>query len=195
MKCDVILAGVGGQGVLSIAAIIAQAAVAKGLRVRQSEVHGMAQRGGAVLAHLRMADRNIASDLVPRGGADLVISMEPLESLRYAEWLSPEGALVTAAEPFVNIPNYPDTGTILETIKAFPLYRIVEAAALAKEAGLARAVNMVMVGAASAFLPIEAETLEETIGKMFAHKDKAAVEANKKAFDLGKNAAKSTTAP
>ena len=196
MKCDVILAGVGGQGVLSVAAVIAKAAVREGFAVRQSEVHGMAQRGGAVLAHLRIADRAIASDLVPRGGADLVLSMEPLESLRYAAWLSPKlasgrpGALVSAAESFVNIPDYPDLEGIHKAIKTFPLYRIVQAAALAKEAGLARSVNMVMVGAASAFLPIKAETLERTIEEMFAGKGQAAVEANKKAFGLGRNAAR-----
>jgi indolepyruvate ferredoxin oxidoreductase, beta subunit len=190
MKCDVILAGVGGQGVLSIAAIIAQAAVDEGLAVRQSEVHGMAQRGGAVLAHLRIADKTIASDLVPRGGADLIISMEPLESLRYAAWLSPKGALVSAAEPFVNIPNYPELQGIIDTIKTFPLSRVVEAAALAKQAGLAKAVNMVMVGAATAFLPIKTETMERTIEKMFANKNAAAVEANKKAYNFGKSAAK-----
>ena len=190
MKCDVILAGVGGQGVLSIAAIITQAAVEEGLHVRQSEVHGMAQRGGAVLAHLRLADTVIASDLVPKGGADLILSMEPLESLRYAAWLSPKGALVSAAEPMVNIPNYPDLEGITKAIKAFPINRVVEAAALAKEAGLAKAVNMVMVGAASAFLPIKAETMEKVIEKMFAHKDVKLVEANKKAYGLGKNAAK-----
>ena len=189
MKCDVILAGVGGQGVLSVAAVIARAAVEDGLQVRQSEVHGMAQRGGAVLAHLRIASKPIASDLVPRGGADLILSMEPLESLRYAAWLSPDGALVSAAEPLVNIPNYPDLEGIIKTIKSFPLSRIVEAAALAKEAGLARSVNMVMVGAASAFLPIAAQTLETTIEKMFAAKNPAAAESNKKAFMLGRNAA------
>ena len=190
MKYDVILAGVGGQGVLSVAAIIAQAAVEKGLAVRQSEVHGMAQRGGAVLAHLRLGDNVIASDLVPRGGADLILSMEPLESLRYAIWLSPKGALVSAAEPLVNIPNYPEIGGILKTIEGFPLHRIIEAAALAKQAGLARSVNMVMVGAASTFLPIASETLEDTIKKTFASKDAATVEANLKAFNLGRNAAK-----
>jgi indolepyruvate ferredoxin oxidoreductase beta subunit len=189
MKCDVILAGVGGQGVLSVAAIIAQAAVDEGLEVRQSEVHGMAQRGGAVLAHLRMADKPIASDLVPRGGADLILSMEPLESLRYAQWLSPNGAMVSAAEPLINIPNYPEPEGILKTIKSFPLHRIVEAAALARETGLAKAVNMVMVGAASAFLPIGAAAMEETIKKMFAGKGIQAVEANIKAFGLGRNAA------
>jgi indolepyruvate ferredoxin oxidoreductase beta subunit len=189
LKKDIILAGVGGQGVLSIAAIIAQAAVKEGLAVRQSEVHGMAQRGGAVLAHLRISDRVIASDLVPRGGADLIISMEPLESLRYAEWLSPEGSLVSAAEPFININDYPDLADIIAAIHTFPVSRIVEAAALAKEAGLVRAVNMVMVGAASPFLPIKAETLENTITAMFANKESSVAEANKKAFQLGRGAA------
>ncbi|MDR1443845.1 MAG: indolepyruvate oxidoreductase subunit beta [Treponema sp.] len=187
MKKDIILAGVGGQGVLSIAAIIAQAALREGLAVRQSEVHGMAQRGGAVLAHLRIADAPIPGDLVPRGGADLIISMEPLESLRYAEWLSPQGALVSAAEPFINIPNYPEPESVLAAIRGFPLARIVAAAALAKEAGLARAVNMVMVGAASPFLSIGPETLEAVIETVFAGKGMA--EANKKAFRLGREAA------
>jgi indolepyruvate ferredoxin oxidoreductase beta subunit len=189
MKKDIILAGVGGQGVLSIAAIIAQAAVAEGYSVRQSEVHGMAQRGGAVLAHLRLSDTAIASDLVPRGGADLIISMEPLESLRYAAWLSPEGALVTAAEPFVNIGDYPNIGEVLGAVKRFPLFRLVEAADLARQAGLPRAVNMVMVGAASPFLPIGSETLENAISSMFAAKETAVAEANKRAFKLGREAA------
>ncbi|GHU01935.1 indolepyruvate oxidoreductase [Spirochaetia bacterium] len=186
MKKDIILAGVGGQGVLSIAAIIARAAAAEGFTVRQSEVHGMAQRGGAVLAHLRLSDSAIASDLVPRGAADLIISMEILESLRYAEWLSPEGALVSAAEPLININNYPDTALLLEAVAAFPLSRVVEAARLAKEAGLTRAVNMVMVGAASPFLPLKSETLEKTIADMFAAKDPAIGQANIKAFRLGR---------
>jgi indolepyruvate ferredoxin oxidoreductase beta subunit len=189
MKKDIILAGVGGQGVLSIAAIIAQAAAAEGLTVRQSEVHGMAQRGGAVLAHLRLSDSPIPSDLVSRGGADLIISMEPLESLRYAEWLSPRGALVSAAEPFINIPNYPEPESILACVRSFPTARIVEAAALAKEAGLPRAVNMVMVGAASPFLSIGAETLEATIEAAFAGKGAELAAANKRAFRLGRGAA------
>jgi indolepyruvate ferredoxin oxidoreductase beta subunit len=194
MKKDIILAGVGGQGVLSIAAIIARAAVAEGFAVRQSEVHGMAQRGGAVLAHLRISDEPIASDLVPRGGADLILSMEPLESLRYAAWLSPSGALVTAVEPFVNIPNYPEPGEILKAVRSFPVSRIPEAAALAKEAGQARAVNMVMVGAASPFLPLKAETLEDTITAAFASKGAQVAETNVKAFRLGREASGGTTA-
>jgi indolepyruvate ferredoxin oxidoreductase beta subunit len=188
MKCDVILAGVGGQGILSVAAMIAQAAVSEGLAVRQSEVHGMAQRGGAVLAHLRISDGVIASDLVPQGGADIIISMEPLESLRYAAWLSPSGVLVSAADPFVNIGNYPELPGIIAAIKSFPLWRLIEAAALAKEAGLSRAVNTVMVGAASPFLPLKAETLETTIAAMFAHKEASIASANTKAFKLGRQA-------
>jgi indolepyruvate ferredoxin oxidoreductase beta subunit len=188
MKCDVILAGVGGQGILSVAAMIAQAAVSEGLAVRQSEVHGMAQRGGAVLAHLRISDGVIASDLVPKGGADIIISMEPLESLRYAAWLSPSGVLVSAADPLVNIGNYPELPGIIAAIKGFPLWRLIEAAALAKEAGLARAVNTVMVGAASPFLPLKAETLETTIAAMFAHKEASIASANTQAFKLGRQA-------
>jgi indolepyruvate ferredoxin oxidoreductase beta subunit len=190
MKTDIILAGVGGQGVLSIAAIIAQGAVKEGLAVRQSEVHGMAQRGGAVLAHLRISNEAIPSDLVPQGGADLIISMEPLESLRYAAWLSPKGALVTAAEPLINIPNYPEIAEIIKTVLSFPVSRVINAAALAKEAGSQRSVNMVMVGAASPFLPLKAETLEETIDSMFASKDAAIIESNRKAFNLGREAGK-----
>ncbi|MDR1287789.1 MAG: indolepyruvate oxidoreductase subunit beta [Treponema sp.] len=188
MKYDVILAGVGGQGVLSVAAIIAASAVTEGLAVRQSEVHGMAQRGGAVLAHLRLSNGVIAGDLVPRGGADLVVSMEPLESLRYAQWLSPEGVLVSAAEPFINIPDYPEIGEVIRAIRAFPVSRIVRAASLAREAGLAKAVNMVMVGAASAFLPLKSETLQDAIEAAFASK-KDAAEANIRAFKSGRNAA------
>ncbi|MDR2211773.1 MAG: indolepyruvate oxidoreductase subunit beta [Spirochaetaceae bacterium] len=186
MKCDCILAGVGGQGVLSIAAIIARAAAAEGLAVRQSEVHGMAQRGGAVLAHLRLADGNIAGDLVPKGRADLIISMEPLESLRYLSWLSPGGALVTAAEPVVNIPDYPELAEVHAAVKNLPRHSLVDAAALAKEAGLARAVNMVMVGAASPYLPVKAEVLEKTIEAVFAAKDPSMAGLNRLAFRKGR---------
>jgi indolepyruvate ferredoxin oxidoreductase beta subunit len=189
MKKDIILAGVGGQGVLSIAVIIARAAVAEGLAVRQSEVHGMAQRGGAVLAHLRIADGIIPSDMVPQGGADLIISMEALESLRYAGWLSPQGALVSAAEPFINIPDYPDIAGITRVIERFPVYRLLKAVSLAREAGHPQSVNMVMVGAASPFLPIAPRALENTIGDIFGAKNPALADVNLRAFRLGREAA------
>lgn len=193
MKMDIILAGVGGQGVLSIAAMIAEAAHGEGLKVRQSEVHGMAQRGGAVLAHLRISDKSIASDLVPKGCADLIISMEPLESLRYLDWLAPGGALVTASEPFVNIPDYPETDGIYSSIRKIPNSHIVEAAGLAKEAGLARSVNVVIVGAALPFLPLKIETMEQIIRKQFASKEPSVTAANLKALALGRAAAEKET--
>jgi len=188
MKYDVILAGVGGQGVLSVASIIAHAALEEGLQVRQSEVHGMAQRGGAVLAHMRISDKEIAGDLVPRGGADLIIAMEPLESLRYVSWLKTGGTLVSSADPYVNMPDYPDIEGLKSTIQRLPSWRIIQAAALAKEAGLNKAVNIVMVGAASCFLPIKAKSLEKTINDVFSKKDASATVANAKAFKLGQAA-------
>jgi len=194
MKYDVILAGVGGQGVLSVASIIAQTAMNDGFEVRQSEVHGMAQRGGAVLASLRIADKKIAGDLVPKGGADLIISMEPLESLRYVSYLKPDGILVTAAEPFKNIANYPDINGIHSTVKKLPKWRIIQAVTLAKEAGLAKTVNTVMVGAASCFLPLKPESLEKTITEVFSKKDENVAQANTKAFKLGQTACKTAGA-
>jgi indolepyruvate ferredoxin oxidoreductase beta subunit len=186
MKYDVILAGVGGQGVLSIAVIIAQAAAAENLAVRQSEVHGMAQRGGTVLAHLRLSSGHIAGDLVPRGCADLIVSMEPLESLRYAAWLSPDGALVTSAEAFININDYPGVETVLAAVRTFPRHALVFAGALAKQASLPRAANIVMAGAASRFLPLKPETLETAVGAAFVRKDPALIQANVTAFHLGR---------
>jgi indolepyruvate ferredoxin oxidoreductase beta subunit len=181
--------GVGGQGVLSVAAVIAKAAAAAGFSVRQSEVHGMAQRGGAVLAHLRLASsgEDIAGDLVPRGKADLIIAMESLESLRYLAWLSPGGTVVSSAENIVNIPAYPEKAAIESALASLPRSVLVNAADLAKEAGLARTVNMVMVGAASPHLPIPAETLETTIAELFAAKDPKLAEINRKAFNLGRS--------
>jgi indolepyruvate ferredoxin oxidoreductase, beta subunit len=189
MKYDVILAGVGGQGVLSVSSIIALAAVSEGLEVRQSEVHGMAQRGGAVLSHLRISSKNIAGDLVPRGAADLIISMEPLESLRYLSWLKEGGVLVTSTEPFTNIPDYPNIEELISSIKRLPRSFLADAGKLAKEAGLPKAANTVMVGLSSCFLPIKPQSLEKTIAGVFSKKGEQSVEANKKAFKLGQAAA------
>lgn len=193
MKYDVILAGVGGQGVLSVASIIAHAALNDGLNVRQSEVHGMAQRGGSVLSHLRISGEEIACDLVPKGGADLIISMEPLESLRYVSYLKPSGSLVTNTEPVKNTENYPDMDRITSTIKNLPVWQLIDAENLAKEAGNAKTVNTVMVGAASCFLPVKVKTLEKTIADIFSKKDSNVIAANAKAFRLGQHACKPNT--
>ena len=194
MTFDIVLAGVGGQGVLSIAAIIAGAAMSDGLKVRQSEVHGMAQRGGAVSAHLRISDAPIRCDLIASGGADMILSMEPVESLRYLPFLKPEGVIVTAAEAFVNIPDYPDLAQILKAIERQPRSRAVAAAAIARKAGSAMAVNLVIVGAASPFIPVGRAAIEASIARLFGAKGTALVETNLKAFTEGRASASSNPA-
>lgn len=186
MKYDIILCGVGGQGVLSVAAAIASAAAAEGLKVRQSEVHGMAVRGGAVMSHLRISDTSIPGDLVPRGGADMVLSMEPLESLRYTGYLKPDGICVTATDPFDNISNYPDVDELKNKIRSMPKVRLVDAETLAQEAGNRRSVNMVMVGAASPYLPLPPESLEKAITDIFQRKGDPIVALNLIAFRSGR---------
>src|SRR5512133_1645439 len=154
MKCDIIAAGVGGQGVLSVSAIIAASALRAGLHAVQSEVHGMSQRGGAVVAHLRISDQPIHSATVGLGRADLVISMEPLESLRYLEYLAPNGTIISSIEPVKNFDGYPDVETILDEVRRIPGSLLIDATKLAREAGNPKAANVIMVGAASHHLPI-----------------------------------------
>ncbi|HPR63230.1 MAG TPA: indolepyruvate oxidoreductase subunit beta [Thermoanaerobaculia bacterium] len=186
MKYDIILAGVGGQGVLSVSAIIASSAMNEGLFVKQSEVHGMSQRGGAVLANLRLSDQPIASDLIPEGSAQMILSMEPMESLRYVKYLSESGTLIASSNPVTNISNYPDLESILSAIRELPHSVIVDSEKLAREAGSARASNMVIVGAASHHLPVRESTIEALIGEMFARKGEKVVDINLKAFRLGR---------
>jgi indolepyruvate ferredoxin oxidoreductase beta subunit len=189
MKYDLILAGVGGQGILSIAFVVDNAALKAGVHFKQSEVHGMAQRGGAVSSHLRLADKPIFSDLVPLQGADMILSVEPMEALRYKEYLKPAGVFVTSSAPFVNIPDYPAPEAVLATLSERQGTVLVDADALAKAAGSARSQNMVMLGAASPRLPLSQEILEEFIGVLFGKKGEKVVEANVKAFRAGRAAA------
>ena len=186
MKHDLVLAGVGGQGVLSVAAILAEAARRHGLVVRQGEVHGMSQRGGAVQATLRLADGPIEGDLVGRGAADMVLGMEPVEALRYLDYLGPGGRLVTAADPYQNVPDYPDLVEVLAAVRAVPGAVLVEAAELARRAGSGRTANVVMVGAASVFLPLPTGVIEDCLRAGFAAKGERVVEANLKAFRAGR---------
>jgi indolepyruvate ferredoxin oxidoreductase beta subunit len=189
VKFDIILAGVGGQGVLSVSAIIASSAMKEGLLVKQSEVHGMSQRGGAVLANLRLADAPIASDLIPLGSAAMILSMEPLESLRYLRYLSPEGALVTSTNPVVNIQDYPDLDGLLEKVRSLPFARLVDGEKLARAAGSARATNMVMVGAAMHLLPFKAQAIEDAVRAIFSPKGNKVVDINLRALQAGARAA------
>ncbi len=186
MNKNIIISGVGGQGILTVAAIIDLAALNLGLKVKQAEVHGMSQRGGAVESHLRISTGEIFSDLIPRGKAHLILSLEPMESLRYLPYLSPEGIIVTATEPYLNIENYPAQEVLLETIAATANHLLVNAASVAKEAGSIKSYNVVMLGAAAPYLEIAPEELERAIEIFFSRKGKEMVELNINAFRLGR---------
>jgi indolepyruvate ferredoxin oxidoreductase beta subunit len=186
MKRDIILAGVGGQGILSIAAIIGTAAVQCGLHLKQAEVHGMSQRGGDVQSNLRLSDRDIASDLIPRGKADMIISVEPMESLRYLPMLAPDGWVVTNTKPYVNIPNYPPMEKLLAEIDALPHHIAIDADKVAQELGSVRSANVVILGAASLFLEIEYEELENAINVIFGSKGEEVVQMNLDAMRAGR---------
>lgn len=187
MKSDIILSGVGGQGILSIAAVVGMAALENNLYLKQAEVHGMSQRGGAVQSHLRISEKEIASDLIPHGKADLIISVEPMESLRYLPWLSESGWLVTNTTPFVNIPDYPDMKALLTEIENMPHHIAINADEIARQVKSPRSSNMVMLGAASPFLNLPYESLEKGINKIFGRKGEKIVKLNIDALKAGRD--------
>jgi indolepyruvate ferredoxin oxidoreductase beta subunit len=186
MKKDIILCGVGGQGILSIATVIGEAATEAGINLKQAEVHGMSQRGGDVQSNLRLSTDKIYSDLIPQGGADLIISMEPMESLRYLPYLAKNGTIVTSSKPFINIPNYPDETALQAELDSLPSVVKLDIESVAKDAGNARGANMVLLGMAAPYLEIiTVDQLRKAIAAIFARKGEAVVEANLKAFDMG----------
>ena len=189
MKKDIILSGVGGQGILSIATVIGKAALKDGLYMKQAEVHGMSQRGGDVQSNLRISDKPIASDLIPTGKCDLIISLEPMESLRYLPYLSNDGWLVTNEVPFINIPNYPAEADIMNEINKLPHKIILDVDKVAKELGSPRVSNIVLLGATIPFLGIEYSKIQESIRDIFERKGEAIVEMNLKALAAGKEIA------
>jgi indolepyruvate ferredoxin oxidoreductase, beta subunit len=191
MKSDIILAGVGGQGILSIAATIGMAALENNLFLKQAEVHGMSQRGGAVQSHLRISDSVIASDLIPMGKADLILSVEPMESLRYLPWLAEKGWLVTNSEAFINTDHYPEISSLLYEIKTLPNHIIINADQIAKKINARRSSNIVMLGAASRFIPIPVEVFYKGIKSIFERKGGDLVKINIIAFNEGRNASES----
>jgi indolepyruvate ferredoxin oxidoreductase beta subunit len=193
MKCDIILAGVGGQGILSIAAVIGMAAVESGLHLKQAEVHGMSQRGGAVQSHLRISDRPIASDLIPRGKCDLILSVEPMEALRYLPYLAPDGWLITSSNPFRNIEDYPDEEILFGEIGKVKNHLVIDAAKVAKVLGNMKVSNMVMLGAAVPSLDLDMESLQRAVDTLFGRKGEEIVRLNKSALEAGLQAAAETT--
>ncbi len=185
MNTDIILSGVGGQGILSIATIIGAAAIKENLYIKQAEVHGMSQRGGDVQSNLRISSQPIASDLIPLGKADLIISLEPMEAMRYLPYLKKDGWIITNTAPFVNIPNYPELDALLDSIKNISHHVSLDVDAIAKEMASPRVANIVLLGAASPFLGIEVKKIEDGIRSVFGRKGEAIVEINLKAFRAG----------
>jgi indolepyruvate ferredoxin oxidoreductase beta subunit len=190
MKKDIILAGVGGQGILSIAAVLDFAALKNNLNVKQAEVHGMSQRGGAVQSHLRLSSETIYSDLIPQGSADLIVSVEFMEPLRYLPHLAHDGWIITSATQVKNIPNYPDPSVLKSMFSSLPHTRIIESETLARNAGSVRAENMVMLGAVSNFVEISSADFEEGIRSLFANKGAKIIDTNLAAFHAGQSAGK-----
>ena len=190
MKTDIILCGVGGQGILSIATIIGEAAMNENLYIKQAEVHGMSQRGGDVQSNLRISSEPIASDLIAKGGADVIISMEPMEALRYLPYLSKEGWIITSSNPFKNIPNYPDMEVIMGDLQKLNHVITLDLEQMAKDGGVPRSANVILLGAAQKALGIEYDKLEDAIRRVFGRKGEAVVEANIKALAMGRAAQK-----
>jgi indolepyruvate ferredoxin oxidoreductase beta subunit len=185
MKKDIILAGVGGQGILSIAATIGFAAIDNSLYIKQAEVHGMSQRGGDVQSHMRISDKEIMSDLIPMGQADMILSVEPMESLRYLPMLSPNGWLITSTNPFINISNYPNIDDILKEIKKIQNHIALPAEEIAKEIKAPKSANIIVLGAASPYLGISSDAFEKAIIRLFKTKGDEVIQANILAFQTG----------
>lgn len=191
MKKDIILAGVGGQGILTIATIIGDAAAVAGLSLKQAEVHGMSQRGGDVQSNLRLSTDEIYSDLIKVGAADLIISMEPMEALRYVSYLNSEGWVVTSSHPFKNIPNYPEDEALMNELNGLPHVAALPIDDVAKENNMPKSANVILLGMAARYIEIlTPEQLRESIARVFASKGEKIVEMNQQAFDLGLNAVK-----
>lgn len=188
-KSNIIISGVGGQGILTIAAAISLASLEEGLYTKQAEVHGMSQRGGAVQSHLRISDGIISSDLIPKGEVDIILSVEPLEGLRYLPYLNKDGILVTNSKPFVNVTDYPEPEDIYQEIRKLPASIIVDADKIARDLGSPRSSNIVMLGAASSFICLDYRSLEAGIEQIFQRKGPEVVEVNIKALNAGREIA------
>ena len=168
--------------------MIDNAALDAGFEFKQAEVHGMAQRGGAVQSNLRYGDSEIWSDIIPTGKADVVLSIEPLEVLRYRHYLRPGGWVVTSTTPYVNIPDYPENESLLADLAKLENIVMVDTAHFARAAGNLRAQNMVAVGAASPLLDFEEDRLLAFVEQLFARKGEKVVAVNQRAFRLGRAA-------
>ncbi len=186
MTTNIILAGVGGQGILTIAAILDTAALNNGLFFKQSEVHGMSQRGGAVQSHVRISEGEIYSDLIPMGKADMILAVEPMEALRYLPYLKEDGWIITDGEAFDNIADYPEMDAVYKKIETVPNHKIINASHIAKKNGNVRGANIVLLGAASPYIPIKDRAIRAAIKSLFERKGERIIASNLKVFEAGK---------
>ena len=190
MKINIILSGVGGQGILTIAAVLDTAALDQDLFVKQSEIHGMSQRGGAVNSHVRISDKEIYSDIIPTGAAEIILSVEPMELLRQLPFLKKDGWLITDSKTFENILDYPKKDNLYKQIKSHPNHLIINATDEAKKIGNSKVANMILLGAASTLIPLPEESLLNAIKKLFKNKSEKILQLNVEAFEKGKELAK-----
>ena len=179
MKCDVIIVGVGGQGILLTSNVISDAALASGFDVKKSETHGMAQRGGSVVTHVRIGDK-VNSILIPKGEADILIASEPVEALRYMDYLGPKGIAIVNSTP-IKVPSYPDMSQVYAELNKQGAL-VFDALAVAKKAGHPLTQNTVLIGAASKYLPMKEDMIIEAIKENVSKK----LEENLRAFELGR---------
>lgn len=189
---NILVAGIGGQGVMTAAEILSQTALNQGFDVKKTEVAGMAQRGGVVTSHVRFGGQ-VLSPAIPPGEADILVGFEPAEALRWCSQLRPTGVVMintTRQEPPVvslGLYDYPED-PVAEIAKTGIEYHAFDAGAIARELGNFKLVNTVMLGAISELLPFPAEILKAEILDRFRDRKPALVEINEKAFELGRQA-------
>ena len=191
---DLVIVGVGGQGAILASDIVGKAAVNAGLPVMAAETHGMAQRGGSVENHVRLDCRY--GSLIPQGRADAVLALEPAEALRAVDYLSPDGVIVVNTNPLLPITvlsgsaDYPAVDDMLSELEGRCKRLVaVDADSLAVQAGHPLTTNVVMIGAVSSFLPLDVQSLEDSISSLVPPKT---VDVNLAAFRLGRKAAGTT---
>ncbi len=187
IKLDIVISGVGGQGAILASDIIGKAAVLEGVPIRAAETHGMAQRGGSVVNHIRLGCE--LGSMIPLHGADVLLALEPAEALRYIDSLSDDGVVIVNTQPVFPITvtsggdEYPDVSEIVSVLKSNHKVVAFNAFELAIEAGHPQAMNVVMVGAVSNYLPMSEELLIDCIKRMVPPKT---VDINVRAFELGR---------
>lgn len=186
--CDIVIVGVGGQGVILISDVLGRAAVKAGMPVRGAETHGMAQRGGSVINHTRLGCR--FSPMVSSGSADVLLALEPAEALRFGHFLSKNGVALINTQPVLPISvttgkfGYPDLDELVAPLKGLcKRVKTMDASGLAKKAGAAQAMNVVMLGALSKYIPIEETLLQAALSEVVPKKY---LDVNKQAFEIGK---------